>query len=149
MSNRPLAGAPAQRCPSTFAPPACPFRRRAGRAGRGTLSLPAEGGRVEGWLQQAALAAIHFYQIALRPLSPWGCKFHPSCSNYALEAIERHGPRRGLWLALQRLGRCRPGVFGGFDPVPDDHAGDPGRSRRGLEPGDCKEPTVKAEAACG
>lgn len=87
------------------------------------------------WFQQAALAAIRFYQIALRPLNPWGCKFHPSCSNYALEAIERHGPWRGLWLALQRLGRCRPGVFGGFDPVPQPAAGN--------------EATVKAEAACG
>ncbi len=87
------------------------------------------------WLQQAALAAIRFYQIALRPLNPWGCKFHPSCSNYALEAIERHGPRRGLWLALNRLGRCRPGVFGGFDPVP--------------ELADSCEPSVKTEAACG
>ena len=75
------------------------------------------------WLQPTALAVIRFYQIALRPLNPWGCKFHPSCSNYALEAIEQHGPRRGLWLALKRLGRCRPVVFGGFDPVPRDLPG--------------------------
>ena len=137
MSEKAVAMGGAQPCPSTFAPPACPVRRRAGRAGRGTLLAPSrvEGSEVEGWLQQTALAVIRFYQIALRPLNLWGCKFHPSCSNYALEAIERHGPRRGLWLALIRLGRCRPGVFGGFDPVPEAAEGN--------------ESTVKAEAACG
>ena len=71
------------------------------------------------WPAQLALAAIGFYQAALRPMNPWGCKFHPSCSHFALEAIERHGLRRGLRLALGRLLRCRPGSFGGYDPVPD------------------------------
>jgi hypothetical protein len=65
------------------------------------------------------MAAVRFYQVALRPLNPWGCKFHPSCSEFALEAIERHGVARGLRLAVGRLARCRPGVFGGFDPVPE------------------------------
>ena len=71
------------------------------------------------WLQALALAAIRFYQVALRPVNPWGCKFHPSCSHFALEAIERHGLRRGLRLAVGRLLRCRPGSFGGYDPVPE------------------------------
>lgn len=62
---------------------------------------------------------MRFYQAALRPLNPWGCKFYPSCSEYALEAVERHGLGRGGWLAAARLLRCRPGVFGGFDPVPE------------------------------
>ena len=70
-------------------------------------------------LQQPVLAGIRFYQAALRPLNPWGCKFHPSCSDYALQAVERHGARRGLELAAARLLRCRPGVFGGVDPVPE------------------------------
>ena len=70
------------------------------------------------WLQALALAAIRFYQVALRPVNPWGCKFHPSCSHFALEAIERHGLRRGLRLTGGRLLRCRPGSFGGYDPVP-------------------------------
>jgi putative membrane protein insertion efficiency factor len=74
---------------------------------------------MQAWLKPAARAAIGFYQVVLRPLNPWGCKFYPSCSNYALEAIERHGAKRGVWLALKRLARCRPGVFGGFDPVPE------------------------------
>lgn len=71
------------------------------------------------WAQILALAAVRFYQVALRPLNPWGCKFHPSCSNYALAAIERHGVLRGGRMALARLLRCRPGVFGGYDPVPE------------------------------
>ena len=65
------------------------------------------------------VAAIRFYQVVFRPLMPWGCKFHPSCSVFAVEAIERHGFARGTRLAAARLLRCRPGVFGGFDPVPD------------------------------
>jgi hypothetical protein len=72
----------------------------------------------EQWAQAFALVAVRFYQAALRPLNPWGCKFHPSCSEYALEAIARHGTARGAELTLRRLLRCRPGVFGGIDPVP-------------------------------
>lgn len=79
------------------------------------------------------LAAIRFYQAALRPLNPWGCKFYPSCSAYAIEAIETRGVARGLQLALQRLLRCRPGVFGGYDPVPEEDATQGGF--RGHAPG--------------
>jgi putative membrane protein insertion efficiency factor len=50
---------------------------------------------------------------------PSACKFYPSCSHYAYEAIELHGYRRGTWLAVRRLLRCRPFVLGGLDPVPD------------------------------
>lgn len=65
----------------------------------------------------AALTSVRFYQVAWRPLNPWACKFYPSCSDYAVEAIERYGVWRGIRLALGRLLRCRPGVFGGYDPV--------------------------------
>ncbi|MFQ5778273.1 MAG: membrane protein insertion efficiency factor YidD [Terriglobia bacterium] len=75
--------------------------------------------RLQRGLEQFVLAGIRFYQAALRPMNPWGCKFYPSCSNYALEAVEYHGLGRGLWLGLRRLLRCRPGVFGGYDPVPE------------------------------
>ncbi len=70
-------------------------------------------------LRTAALVAVRCYQVAWRPLNLWGCKFYPSCSNYALEAIERHGAWRGTGLALRRLLRCRPGVLGGYDPIPE------------------------------
>ncbi len=72
--------------------------------------------------QQLALRAIEWYQrsFAGRP-SP--CRFFPSCSHYAHEAIEVHGTARGGWLATRRLLRCRPFGPSGFDPVPlpDDH----------------------------
>ncbi len=65
------------------------------------------------------LFAVRTYQVILGPVLGGACKFYPSCSHYAHEAIARHGARRGLWLALKRLGRCRPFTQGGFDPVPD------------------------------
>ncbi len=76
-------------------------------------------------LQAAALVAVRCYQVAWRPLNLWGCKFYPSCSNYALEAIERHGAGRGAGLALRRLLRCRPGVLGGYDPIPEAEPPEP------------------------
>ena len=75
-------------------------------------------GRVQAFLKTFVQAGVRFYQAALRPLNPWACKFPPSCSEYALEAVERHGLGRGVRLTLARLLRCRPGVFGGYDPVP-------------------------------
>jgi putative membrane protein insertion efficiency factor len=64
------------------------------------------------------IAAIHLYRALLSPFLGGNCKFYPSCSHYAEQAIAIHGPRRGTWLALKRLLRCRPFVHGGFDPVP-------------------------------
>ncbi|HVP12981.1 MAG TPA: membrane protein insertion efficiency factor YidD [Phycisphaerae bacterium] len=61
---------------------------------------------------------IRAYQFAVRPLLVGGCRFEPSCSEYAIQAISRHGPARGAWLALKRLSRCHPWGRGGFDPVP-------------------------------
>lgn len=67
-------------------------------------------------------APIRAYRILLSPLIPSVCRFTPSCSVYALEALEKHGPLKGLWLTLKRLGRCHPvtwlGGSSGFDPVP-------------------------------
>src|SRR5271167_748404 len=65
------------------------------------------------------LTSVRFYKIFFSPFFGGACKFYPSCSNYAQEAIELHGARRGTLLALKRLGRCRPFTKGGFDPVPD------------------------------
>lgn len=65
------------------------------------------------------LALISFYRVFLSHFFGGACKFHPSCSKYAQEAIALHGARRGVVLAMKRLGRCRPFTRGGFDPVPD------------------------------
>jgi putative membrane protein insertion efficiency factor len=70
-------------------------------------------------LPQRLLAClIRGYQRLLSPLLPPSCRFHPSCSQYALEAIHRHGALKGSWLAVRRLVRCHPFNAGGFDPVP-------------------------------
>jgi uncharacterized protein len=61
---------------------------------------------------------IRGYQLAVSPLLGPCCRFHPSCSQYALDAIEEHGVLRGCVLALRRLARCHPFHAGGFDPVP-------------------------------
>jgi uncharacterized protein len=61
---------------------------------------------------------IRFYRVALSPLLGPNCRFYPSCSCYAQEAIERHGAARGSWLAAKRLARCHPWNPGGYDPVP-------------------------------
>ena len=61
---------------------------------------------------------ISAYQACIRPLLIGHCPFWPSCSDYAAGAIARHGMRRGAWLAIKRLGRCRPFSRGGYDPVP-------------------------------
>ena len=61
---------------------------------------------------------IRGYQLAISPLLGPRCRFYPSCSHYALEAIETHGAVRGSWLALRRLIRCQPFGGTGFDPVP-------------------------------
>ena len=64
------------------------------------------------------LLLIRAYQTAISPMLPAACRYTPSCSAYAAEAIERHGARRGSWLALRRLGRCHPWGGTGHDPVP-------------------------------
>ena len=66
------------------------------------------------------LFVVRCYITFLSPFFGGACKFYPSCSNYAQEAIARHGARRGVWLAMMRLGRCRPFTQAGYDPVPDE-----------------------------
>ena len=61
---------------------------------------------------------IRGYQLILSPVLPPACRYWPSCSNYAAEAIARHGAARGSWLALRRLLRCHPWGGSGIDPVP-------------------------------
>jgi uncharacterized protein len=72
------------------------------------------------WLLPRSLLAglVRGYQLVISPFLPPSCRFTPSCSQYALEAIRRHGAVRGTWLAARRLVRCHPFHPGGFDPVP-------------------------------
>ncbi|MBD8603938.1 membrane protein insertion efficiency factor YidD [Pseudomonas sp. CFBP 8771] len=70
-------------------------------------------------MRKLAIVPIQFYHYAISPLMANHCRFYPSCSCYALEAIEIHGLLRGSWLTVRRLGRCHPWNAGGFDPVPD------------------------------
>ncbi len=70
------------------------------------------------WTARLLSGLIRLYQLARAGrVSP--CRFTPTCSNYALEAVHRHGTRRGLALTARRLGRCRPGGPSGYDPVPE------------------------------
>jgi putative membrane protein insertion efficiency factor len=65
------------------------------------------------------IALIRIYQRVIAPSLPVACRFQPTCSRYAVEALERHGAWHGSWLAFRRLMRCRPGGGFGEDPVPD------------------------------
>lgn len=69
-------------------------------------------------LRSVLLALIRFYQAAISPWTPAACRYHPTCSAYAFEAIRRHGSMRGSWLAVRRIGRCHPWGGSGYDPVP-------------------------------
>ncbi|MEW5781839.1 MAG: membrane protein insertion efficiency factor YidD [Pseudomonadota bacterium] len=61
---------------------------------------------------------VRAYQLLISPFFPPSCRFHPTCSHYAIEALEKHGPLWGTWLALRRVLRCHPWHPGGHDPVP-------------------------------
>jgi putative membrane protein insertion efficiency factor len=64
------------------------------------------------------ILGVRGYQLVLSPIFGGSCRYYPSCSVYAIEALEKHGALRGGWLALRRIGRCHPFRPGGFDPVP-------------------------------
>jgi putative membrane protein insertion efficiency factor len=64
------------------------------------------------------MALVRGYQILLRPLIGANCRFAPSCSDYSLQAIAKHGAVKGSWLAVRRIARCHPYHPGGYDPVP-------------------------------
>lgn len=70
-------------------------------------------------MKRLLVLVVRAYQAVLSPLLPAACRYHPTCSNYAIEALEVHGALRGSWLAIKRIARCHPFHAGGFDPVPD------------------------------
>jgi len=70
-------------------------------------------------MQKLLLLLIRGYRYFVSPLMGNHCRFYPSCSSYAAEAVSRHGPLSGSWLSLRRLSRCHPWHAGGVDPVPE------------------------------
>lgn len=64
------------------------------------------------------LLPVYFYKYCISPLKPPTCRFTPTCSTYAIEAVKKHGPWKGIWLAVKRIGRCHPWGGQGYDPVP-------------------------------
>ena len=69
-------------------------------------------------MKRVLLLLIQFYRAEVSPLTLPTCRYYPTCSAYAMEAIERYGARRGGWMALRRILRCHPFHPGGYDPVP-------------------------------
>ena len=69
-------------------------------------------------MKTVLIALVRFYRYAISLMLGRNCRFHPTCSEYAIEAIERHGALRGGWMAAKRVGRCHPFNPGGYDPVP-------------------------------
>ena len=82
------------------------------------MRLTDRNGRVPHLFSLLLIALVKFYQKLVSPLFPKTCRFHPTCSHYAVEAIQEYGPGRGSWLALKRILRCHPFHPGGWDPVP-------------------------------
>lgn len=69
-------------------------------------------------LSKILIIPIYFYKYSISPMLPPSCRFTPTCSEYAIEAIKKYGPFNGLWLAVKRLSRCHPWGGKGYDPVP-------------------------------
>jgi putative membrane protein insertion efficiency factor len=69
-------------------------------------------------MKQLLILFVRGYQVSLSPLLPAACRYYPSCSHYAIEALQKHGALRGGWIALKRIARCHPFRPGGYDPVP-------------------------------
>ncbi len=68
-------------------------------------------------MRKLIVAVLRFYKLILSPFLPSSCRYHPSCSEYMRQAVEKHGVARGVWMGLKRLLRCHPFHAGGLDPV--------------------------------
>lgn len=71
-------------------------------------------------MRSMILAVLRGYRYVISPMLGPRCRFYPSCSEYAIEAIERHGAGTGVWLSVKRVSKCHPWHEGGVDPVPED-----------------------------
>lgn len=69
-------------------------------------------------MRRLCIFFVRAYQLGISPYLPSSCRYYPSCSAYAIEALERYGALQGSWMAARRIGRCHPFRPGGFDPVP-------------------------------
>ena len=69
-------------------------------------------------LTKILLLPIYFYKYSISPMLPPSCRYVPTCSEYAIEALKKYGPIKGVWLAIKRLSRCHPWGGHGYDPVP-------------------------------
>lgn len=80
-------------------------------------------------MKRFLIVLLKFYKAAISPYWPGACRYQPTCSEYAQEAIAQHGGLRGIWLALRRLARCGPWHAGGYDLVPEPRHKDTTRKR--------------------
>ena len=81
-------------------------------------------------MKRLLIALVRGYQLLISPVLGNNCRYVPSCSAYTIEAMEKHGALKGLWLGIKRVGRCHPFHEGGYDPVPEpDKPGDKDHSR--------------------
>jgi hypothetical protein len=87
-------------------------------------------------MRQLAIGLIRLYQRTLSRILPPACRFTPTCSNYAIEAIEVHGLLKGGWLAVRRICRCHPLSEGGYDPVPGTERGHQSETESDTQNGD-------------
>lgn len=79
-------------------------------------------------MRRLFISFIQCYRYLISPLMANHCRFHPSCSNYAIQALEQYGVFKGSWLTVKRLLRCHPFHPGGYDPVPEQHSDNDGHT---------------------
>lgn len=86
---------------------------------RARAKFPTQTSQKENTLKTFLILVIRFYQLVISPWLGSNCRFYPTCSHYAHEALQKHGAMRGSWLAIRRIGRCNPWHEGGIDLVPE------------------------------